>query len=473
MNPLAHAMLLGWPVITLALFGWLPPRRAVLASLIGAYLFLPMSGYNVPGLTTYSKTTAATLSTLLGVLLFDSGRLLSFRPSPLDIPMVLWCFAPAIASITNDLGLYDAGSGFVRQVFAWAIPYFLGRVYFTDLAGLREFAVALFVGGLVYVPFCLFEVRMSPQLHTMVYGWHQHSFAQTIRFGGWRPTVFMQHGLAVSFWMVIATLSGLWLWISGAVRRLVGIPIALLVLPLLVTTILCKSLGALVLGVIGVLVLVACRHFRSGIPLLILTLAPIGYVAVRAPALYDGSHLLTIAEQLGKEDRAKSLRYRLEAEDILSDHAWKQPVFGWGTWMRNRPANFEEDAESVATDGFWIILFGTQGLFGLMAFYALMLLPGIAAWTMLPRVAWSSPAAAGVTVCAITLTLFAADSLFNAMLSPVYLLLSGSLLGTVSSPKFKRLAKAANAKLSEQRPRDRKRLDTLRPLPRTVIRSDR
>ena len=66
-----------------------------------------------------------------------------------------------------------------------------------DPASQRTLLISIFIGGLLYVPLCLFEIRMSPQLHKLVYGFHQHIFAQTFRFEGWRPTVFLQHGLAV------------------------------------------------------------------------------------------------------------------------------------------------------------------------------------------------------------------------------------------------------------------------------------
>ena len=36
----------------------------------------------------------------------------------------------------------------------------------------------LLIGGLIYIPFCLFEIKMSPQLHKWVYGYHQHAFDQ-------------------------------------------------------------------------------------------------------------------------------------------------------------------------------------------------------------------------------------------------------------------------------------------------------
>jgi hypothetical protein len=42
---------------------------------------------------------------------------------------------------------------------------------------------------------------MNPQSQTVNYGFHQHSFGQTMRFGGWHPCGFMKHGLQVALWM--------------------------------------------------------------------------------------------------------------------------------------------------------------------------------------------------------------------------------------------------------------------------------
>src|SRR5204863_66271 len=59
------------------------------------------------------------------------------------------------------------------------------------------------VGGLIYSVLILWEVRMSPQLHATVYGAspRQADFAQAIRWGGYRPIVFMPHGLAVALFI--------------------------------------------------------------------------------------------------------------------------------------------------------------------------------------------------------------------------------------------------------------------------------
>ncbi len=99
-------------------------------------------------------------------------------------------------------------------------------MFLSDLTGLRTIALGVFLGGLSYVPLCLYEIRMSPQLHRILYGFHQHEFVQTLRWGGFRPMVFMNHGLALGLWMTLACLSGYWLWRTGTKKRLWGVPMS-------------------------------------------------------------------------------------------------------------------------------------------------------------------------------------------------------------------------------------------------------
>ncbi len=242
---LVHLALYAWVPLSLCMFMLLRPRQAVLVSYIGAWLFLPMASFQINILPDISKVTVSSFAVLLGVLLFDTNRLLSFRLRWFDLPMALWSICPFLSSVTNGLGAWDGGSAVVHHLVLWGIPYVIGRVYFNDWEGVRELAVAIFVGGLVYVPLCLYEIRMSPQLHKMFYGYHAHNFTTTMRFGGYRPSVFMQSGLAVGFWMSATSLIGVWLWTSGALKRLWGMPMPWLVPVLLVTTVLCKSAASL------------------------------------------------------------------------------------------------------------------------------------------------------------------------------------------------------------------------------------
>src|SRR5215213_3754844 len=119
MGFLVPLTLFGWIPCVLLLFMLLPPRRAVVFSFLAAWLFLPMAGYSVHGLPDYTKMSATALGVLMGALIFDTDRILAFRPRWVDIPMILWCCSPAVSSYLNDLGLYDAMAEIVKQTIIW------------------------------------------------------------------------------------------------------------------------------------------------------------------------------------------------------------------------------------------------------------------------------------------------------------------------------------------------------------------
>lgn len=452
MLPTVHISLFGWPIVVVALFMVLKPRRAVIASFLFAWLFLPMAGFEFSGLPNWTKMTATGYGVLLGVVLFDAGRLVNFRPSWIDIPIVVWCLSPMVSSVVNGLGAYDGASVIVNQIATWGIPYFIGRMYFNDLEGLQELALGIFIGGLIYMPLCLWEIRMSPRLHQTFYGFRQHSWRQHLRGDGYRPMVFMQHGLAVAMWMSVATLSGFWLWWTGAVRKLRNIPMVYLVTPLFGTLVLCKSIGALALLVLGCAVLLATKYTRSGVFILCILVLPLMYMGVRATGIWDGSHLVDLSRAVTNEDRAGSLQYRITAENILAEHALREPIFGWGGHGRNRPARMGYDVENLATDGLWIITLGSRGLVGLAALTALILLPVFLLWRKLPSRGWGHPATAAPAALAMILVLFMLDNLLNAMLNPIYLLAAAGLSGwlTMGLQTRRRVARSGHRVASQR-----------------------
>ena len=120
----------------------------------------------------------------MGAVLFDGVRVFAFRPKWYDVPTIIVCITPFFSSITNGLGVYDGLSQVFGACTTWGVPYLLARVYYSDVAGSRDLAFVILIGCLVYVPLCLIEVRLSPQLNLWLYGYHQHSFAQSKqRFG--------------------------------------------------------------------------------------------------------------------------------------------------------------------------------------------------------------------------------------------------------------------------------------------------
>ena len=419
--------LYGWIPVVLLFFAVLPARRAVIVAFLASWLFLPVAGYSLPGLPDYTKMTATSYGVMLGVVLFDSGRVMRFRFSWIDLPMLVWCLSPFASSISNGLGPYDGLSGVMSVTIKWGVPYLIGRLYFSDIEGLRELAIGVFVGGLIYVPFCLYEIRFSPQLHKLVYGFFPHRSFNAHRWGGYRPFVFMNEGLALGMWMTAASLVGFWLWWTKSLRTVGHMPTAMLFPILLVTTIFCKASGALLLLAAGIGVLLLTRWTRTKVFLMCLILMPIGYLVVRSTGDRSGQAIVEMSKMMSNE-RAGSLQFRLDHEDLLAAKAWERPVFGWGGWGRNRVYN-DRDKDITITDGMWIIAFGQRGLVGLVALYGVFLLPSIVLVWRVPAMKWSLPAFASVGAFAVFLILFSIDQLLNAMPNPVFVVCAGGLGG--------------------------------------------
>jgi len=436
----------GWIPTVLAIFLRRPPQQAVLISFMSAWLLLPEAEYELSGIPDYTKMSATCLGILGACVLFDGKRLRQIRLQGYDFPLLLWCMSPLPSSISNGLGLYDGLAQSLDQVFTWGLPYLIGRLYFTDASGLRALAFAIVIGGLAYVPLCLIEIRLSPQLHRLVYGYHQHQFAQSMRAGGFRPTVFMEHGLMVGMWMATASLLAVWLWTMRALPRIslpaigkisFGGPLLLL----LATTVLCKSYGALALLCIGLASLFAGRVLRTRAILAALLLVPPLYCVTRSTGIFDGRSLVETAASIDLE-RAESLAFRLRNEDMLVEKALQQPVFGWGGWSRARVYDWQGEDVST-TDGQWIVALGDRGIFGLTMFLAALLTPALRIFAHSPAGRWREPGIAAGVGLAMVLVLYAVDSLLNAMKNPVFVLIAGGLNAAATNLAPARRSQAA------------------------------
>lgn len=464
----AYLALYGWAFVAVpALFVVLPVRTAVFVSVIFGWLFLPFGKVDLPGPLELTKFGACSLPVLACIAVFDLNRLLAFRFALLDVPMLLWLLSPSISSLLNGLGTDDALSEGFAQLTQWGIPYLIGRLYIVDGSTIRHLAIVLFFAGIAYVPFVMWEIRMSPRLHAQIYGFvtYDHGGFTTRRLGGWRPVVFQQHGLMLGLLMASTALIGGWMWWTGAWRRFslnspfgpsragaswrawsgisrrtaslpageTTLPAWPLVFGLILVAVLCRALNALVLAaaVGGVLVMLRNPLWSTRIGLWALLLAPPMYFANRiAPDViglsFEGP-VMQLAHMVDAE-RAESLQFRFDNEYILSSHAMQQPVFGWGGWGRNRV--FDEWGNDVSiTDGYWIIVVGKYGLFGLVTWYAAMMLPvALMIWRYPARVLASREAAPAL-VLGLVMLMFAIDCVPNAMLTSIHPLIVGGLSG--------------------------------------------
>ena len=221
-------------------------KRAAATAIIGVWLLLPPYQFHVSNFPDYSKVTAASLGLVFGTLLFGIQSIVSSRPRWFDVPVLLWCFTNMASSLSNDLGVYDGLAQSLSVILHWGLPFYFGRIYFGDSVGLRTFAIGLVIGGLACVLPCLWEIRMSPHLLGNVYGW---TGWEGTRWGGYRPRIFFRTGLELGMWMTAVSMTAWWFWQCGVIKRLGQFSFGRVVFPiLLVTTILCRSTGALCSG---------------------------------------------------------------------------------------------------------------------------------------------------------------------------------------------------------------------------------
>jgi tetratricopeptide (TPR) repeat protein len=425
--------LFGWIPCVMVLFVLLPARKAAATAVVGAWLLLPPIRLEIVGLPDYGKDTAAMIGIMLSTCLFNLHRLLKFRPRWFDLPMLLWCLTGIASSLQNGLGLYDGLSDALRTSVIWALPYLIGRLYLNDLEGLRAFGSVMVIGGLCYVLPCLWEIRMSPYLLRIVYG--VEVWGGGTRFGGFRPNVFFRTGLELGLWMTAASLTAWWLWRCGTLKKIGQVRFGSVLLLILVgTTILCRSTGALALLAGGVFILWASTRFQTRVLMWALVLCFPVYAVLRIPNIWSGKELVKLAEMSVGPERAKSLAYRFECENLLVAKAIQEPVWGWGGWDRSSvyfSDELRDKNHQVSVDGVWIATLGAKGFIGLIMLYIAMQLPVMVFLVRFPMRLWHHPEVAPAAVVATLLGLYMVDCTLNGFINIIYNSLLGGLISVM------------------------------------------
>jgi hypothetical protein len=435
-TPTALAVLLLWPLVGLALFLSRDALSATFWTLFGGFLFLPVkASIDFPLLPPIDKSTLPALVAILGL------RLVKRKPVPLlpacnpqRILVVVLLVTPLLTVLTNQdavataeryipgLSLHDAISMMVNAYLS-LLPFMIGIALVRTPADAIRLARMLVLAGLAYSLLALFEIRMSPQLHTWLYGYFPHSFAQQIRFDGFRPVVFLGHGLLVSIFMAITLGFAALLW---RIRSpLLPVPTSILLLYLALVLVLCKTVGAVVLAIAMVAPLMML--FPAGVLRVsrLIMIFVVGYPLISLLGLFPKAGLVELVAGFSP-DRAESLAFRFYHEDLLLQRAMEKPLFGWGGWDRNR-------LDGSVTDGYWIIRLGVHGLIGFVAFFWLLLHP------LLKRSALDSGAQERgdpmvVAGFSLLLAVLMVDQLPNASLAAPYVFLFGALAGLSQAP---------------------------------------
>jgi hypothetical protein len=448
-NLFAYAALLAWPLVSLCLFAALPVKRALIWTLLGAYLLLPVGTViKFAGIPGFDKESVPALMALLGCFFFARSK--KAVKKHFGIPELLvtaLVVSPFITSEFNGdalevggehgsfvipgVGHYEALSASVSELIV-LLPFWLGRRFLRSSDDNLDVLRILTIAGLAYSLPMLFEVRMSPQLHTWIYGYFPHSFAQQMRDGGFRPVVFLGHGLIVAFFGMTTVLASTALWKTN-VRVSAAVPPALVTAWLGGTLLLCKSLGSLVYAsVCAPLIFFAKPRLQVRLAVVLATIA-LTYPVLRTLDLVPTESILNAAASVSAE-RAESLKVRLDQEKMLLAHALERPWFGWGRFGRGRV--YDEWGKDVSiTDGHWIITITTFGLFGFLAEFGLIALSVFRAASAL-RFASSNRERVYLAALALIVAVGMIDLLPNASISAWSWLLMGSLLGRAETVKY-------------------------------------
>lgn len=431
------ALLLWLPLSIFFCFRY-PLRIAFLLIFVGGWAILPAARY-VPSNEAFpywilgtclpsdyflTKATIIGLCGLICFLLLDRQAVHRFRLTLWDLPMLLWCMVPVLTGIANVLPLSQMVRLETYQLLAWGVPYFIGRLYFSETGALRLAAQAFVIAGIFYIPICLFEVWKGPQLYAHVYGYLPLRWIGARRYIGYRPIGLLENGNQLGIWMATSALIATWLWAKKIMDRVMGIPIAVVALALLFTTVLCQSAGSiLLLFVLLPFVFVSHKTFPRAIAIFFalgiiffagLRLANVVSLRYLAHNNREAHAFAVFLKKIGKG----SLGWRLGEDERHVSIALDRPILGYGEWDWWRRG-------TLRPWGLWLLGFGMYGILGLVALEALQLAPVIRAiWFPLARSDIEYLNLRHALAAAILIT--AVDNLLNSsMILPLLLFMGG------------------------------------------------
>jgi hypothetical protein len=459
-NLFAQVALYAWVPLGILFFRLFKPVTAATVTLLGASVLLPANfTVNPPGLPPVDRHVASGIAALIGFFLFapPETRRLRRLEWPVILILVL-ATSTFITTITNPdplrygdfvlpaLSAYDAMGLVFNRGLTIGVPFFVGMrlIRSTEdvLAALR--IIVLF--GLAYVPLVLWEARMSPQLHTTLYGYFPHDFLQHIRAGGFRPVVFTGSGLECGLFMATAVVASVGLLQHGT--KVLGLPPILTVLAVMVGLFACISLGPLLYGLLVPTLMLGTRATIQAKVSIALSFVILLYPLLRSQDLFPTEAFVSAAESVSS-DRAYSLNFRFRNEDLLLERARDRALFGWGSWARSHVFDASTGKDESVTDGYWIIELGSYGLAGFLSFFSLLLAPGVLSARRIRAIPPGRPRQA-VVVLILLVLVRAIDLIPNGFLAPITLFLAGSLYWATK----KRTTESRSSANSRPRPAD-------------------
>ncbi|WP_424987907.1 hypothetical protein [Microbulbifer sp. S227A] len=415
-------------------------------TIFGAYMFLPQKvAFVLPILPNIDKQNVAAYSALIGCFLIKKVK---FRFPPTFSSKLLLVTGLLISSLTVLTNLDPVFTGvrvkpalspkdLISMTFQMAftlVPFALASILVKDIKDGINVLRLVAIAGVLYSPLMIIEVVLSPQLHTWIYGFFPHAFNQQIRFGGYRPVVFMGHGLLVANFSVVVLLAMTGLW--KAKQKIFILPNIVFVLYGLFLLLICKSVGAWLLGTLGFLMLAVLPSRLSTLGAYIIASAVFFYPILAMFNYIPHDRLLELAAVFGP-DKVGSLAFRFGNEEIMLAHGQEKILFGWGGWDRNR-------IDGVVTDGYWIIKFTQFGLLGYLVFLGLPMLAVKNGKAFLSKIRDPQHAQVCATFC-VTIAMLMVDQIPNASQHNWVFFLYGAAIGMCANHKFRKSRRRESA----------------------------
>lgn len=396
---------------------WVP--WAISATLIASWLFVPPFVWTIGSITLRNTELVRWLPLLIGLIACPRSIL---RWHWLDIPIVVYCLSPFLSGLVNGIPWQQCGWEAVKEWSYWWIPYALGRFLVLDERGRSALSWCVVIGAVLYIPPTIYEILYGPTLAQWATG---NAFGRMLRGAErgttFKPSVFLSSGFVLTMFYVWAALLLLhravrtfWVWFMPPMDWDEAIPqphhwLWQLVSAgaMMAVVVASKSLGSIVLLGMGAVTTVLSRSKVAVVVLSVLCLLPPAYIGLRTTGIASTDRIDRLVSQVVSKERAGSLRYRLDAEDLvfqnMSGHVW----WGYGDWGRWR-----EGRRAMVLDGFWLFTWTRTGMVCVMAWLASVALPILIVVRYALKDGWDVTRSVGLP-CALFLALSMLDSMFN------------------------------------------------------------
>lgn len=308
----------------------------------------------------------------------------------------------------------------------YLIPFAVGQM----LVQSREDAIAFLKGYalacVIYVPLMLWEGLMSPQLHRIVYGYHALDFGHNIRGTGFKPVVFTASGLGLAMLEFVGLMAAAGLYrMKQPVRPVLsgGLATAIIFFALSVS----RNVGVMLYAFIAVPLLLFTGPRTQIRVAVVLATVFVTFPISRAKDWFPADDIIAYAQSKSPE-RAESLAMRFENETLLIAHTQEKPLWGWGSFGRNRKYDPDSGKDITVTDGEWGIHYSVRGGVGVVGWFWMMALPVFWASRMVKRLTQREDLLLLGTLT-LTAAINAVDLLPNSSFTYIPMVYSGILAG--------------------------------------------